>query len=156
MVSDQKINDQEDASKCDEYLAGWKRAQADYANLKRETEKEKQEFYKFANSELLQKFLPVVDGLDAAMASVPKTTDSDWLRGLKAVYSQIYTFLNEAGLEKIECLGELNPEIHEALNQEESEKKDGEIINVVQSGWKLNGKLIRPAKVTIAKSINHN
>lgn len=145
-------NAEELKTKCDEYLAGWKRAQADYANLKRETERDRIEFQKYAAEEILHKLLPTIDGIDAALSLLPESTDKDWAQGLRAVYSQLYSFLQDVGLEKIDCSNGLDPMVHEAVAQEKSDLPENQIVRVVQSGWMLRGKALRPSKVVIAKT----
>lgn len=139
-------------AQCEEYLSGWKRAQADYANLKRETEKDKIEFVKFANNDLLLRLLPAADSLEAAVSSLPESTDKDWARGLQAAYAQFTSFLRDAGLERIDCAGQMDPKIHEAVAQEESDLPAGEITQVVRAGWTLGGRVLRAARVIVAKS----
>lgn len=139
-----------DCAKCDEYLAGWKRAQADYANLKRDTEREKMEYAKFANERLLDSLLPAFDQFENALAVAPEGVDK-WLAGLKAVKSLWETTFRDIGLERIVTDGPFNPSLHEAVAEEEG-TEPGKIVRVAQSGWKLNGKVLRPAQVIVSKS----
>ncbi|MFA4954470.1 MAG: nucleotide exchange factor GrpE [Patescibacteria group bacterium] len=148
---------------CAEYLAGWKRAQADYANLKKEVEKEKTEFSKYANERLLETLLPAVDQFETALAFKPelaslpeeqKSKFENWYHGLSAVkYSWDKEFA-ALGLENIkpEPGHDFDPLLHEAVGQETAaDGEDGKISRVLQAGWRLNGKLLRPAKVIIVK-----
>lgn len=148
-------------AQCGEYLAGWKRAQADYANLKRETEKEKIEFSKFANERLLSNLLPAIDSFDTALAFVPDVTGlpddrrdriEKWIAGMRAVRQLWENAFREIGLENVPTSGAFDPLIHEAVGEERSETTpQGTVIRTVQSGWRLNGKLLRPAKVIVSK-----
>lgn len=147
--------------KCEEYLNGWRRAQADYANLKRDTERERQENIKYANERLLSELLPAVDQYDIALSFIPDTSTlpegdkkkwENWLLGIRAVRSLWETSFQTIGLERVSTEGTFDPLIHEAVGEEESsEKPSGSILRTAQSGWKLNGKLLRPAKVITVK-----
>ncbi|HWQ99736.1 MAG TPA: nucleotide exchange factor GrpE [Candidatus Methylomirabilis sp.] len=146
---------------CDEYLAGWKRAQADYANLMRETERSKQEFAKFATEQSLLKLLPAIDQFEVAMQFTPsldgvpdngRRTFETWITGLEAIRSLWTASAKELGLERISATGLLDPSIHEAVAEESHESVPaGHIVRATQNGWTLNGKLIRPAKVLVSK-----
>ena len=149
-------------AQCEEYLAGWKRAQADYANLKRETEKERIEISKFANERLLSSILPAIDQYELALSHEPdlkELTDEQaariktWIAGLKAVRALWETAFASIGLEQVKSDGAFDPSIHEAVGEEPSnEVPEGNVLRVNQSGWSLNGKVLRPAKVIIAKT----
>ena len=147
--------------KSDEYLAGWKRAQADYLNLKKESERERVEFAKYANARLLEELLPTLDQFSLAMRHVPdasKLADDErktwekWLIGLQAVQSLWEQAAKAQGLERITADGAFDPLLHEAVGEEAADGAEaGSILRVTQDGWKLHGKVIRPAKVIIAK-----
>ena len=146
---------------CDDYLAGWKRAQADYANLRKDTEREKAEFAKFANERLLSSLLPAIDQYEMALDFTPDLTDTsqegqkkliNWIAGLKAVRIGWESAFKDIGLEQVSTDGTFDPLMHEAVGEEEADgKSSGEIVRCMQSGWRLNGKLLRPAKVILAK-----
>jgi len=146
---------------CDEYLSGWKRAQADYANLQKETEKSRQQFAKFAAEDLLLRIAPIMDQYETALRYQPsldaipaadRPKFETWSTGLKAVKSLWDQAAKELGLEVISSDGELDPSCHEALAEEPHPSiPAGSIIKVVQNGWKLHGKLIRPATVIVSK-----
>ena len=142
-------------AKCDEYLAGWKRAQADYVNLQKNAEREKSEYFKFAHQGLLEELLPAIDQFDMAMDHAPNIPEiQNWMTGLKAVKGSWESVFKGIGLEKVATSGAFDPLIHEAVG-EEAGNEEGKIVRVVQSGWQLHGKLLRPAKVIIAKGDNH-
>lgn len=146
---------------CEEYLAGWKRAQADYANLARETERSKQEFAKFASEQTLLKLLPVIDQFETAMQFMPRTDTlpeadrasiATWHKGLEAIRTLWEQAAKDLGLERVAANGPLDPSVHEALTEESSQSiPSGHVVRAVQNGWTLNGRLIRPAKVIVSK-----
>jgi molecular chaperone GrpE len=148
----------------DEYLAGWKRAQADYLNLKKDTDREKQEFGKYANERLLEELLPAIEQFDLAISYAPdletlpeeeKKRIGNWLNGIRAVRSLWMNTFQSIGLEPVTTEGVFDPQMHEAVGEEVSEGIEaGSIVRTMQGGWKLNGKLLRPAKVIISSQTN--
>lgn len=164
MESPNELTLEEIKKQSEEYLAGWKRAQADYQNLKRETEKEKIEFAKYANEKLILDLLPVLDSLALALGIVSdlsklseeerKKAFPGLIEGLKATENLFVQSADRNGLKKIliEPGSPFDPQTQEAVL---SDKKDGIesdcVIRVVQDGWKLGDKVIRPAKVIISK-----
>ena len=150
-----------DCPKCADYLAGWKRAQADYQNLQRERERDRQELTKFANERLLRDLLPAFDQYQLVMRYIPSTeqlpeeakrTWEQWLVGTKAVHSLWKQAAEQAGLEIIPTDGVFDPQWHEAVAEEPSDQPEGSIIRVLTPGWKLHGRVLRAARVVIAKS----
>lgn len=159
--SEPNINQPSTEDLCAQYLAGWKRAQADYVNLKKETDREKAEFSKYANERLLSSLLPAIDQFEMALAFTPDVSSltddmrkkmENWFVGIKAVRAGWETAFKDIGLDQVQTNGAFDPQIHEAVGEEEdTERSSGEIIRTTQSGWRLNGKLLRPAKVILAK-----
>jgi len=135
--------------KAEEYLARWQRAQADFINYKRRIEQERQEFCSFANANLIQALLPVLDDLDRALAAVPPDLDSnDWVEGVKAVARKFRASLEAQGVKPIMTLGmPFDPNVHEAMRQDKG--PEGVVIAEYQKGYTLNGKLLRPARVVV-------
>jgi len=133
-------------SKAREYLDGWQRAQADFANLRRRDEEAKMEFLKFANQGLIEELIHVMDSDNIAIASGHKE--------LEPVYKQFISVLKSKGLEELEPKGEtFNPSFHEAIGMEkvESAEADHKVIQVVQKGYRLGERVVRPAKVKIGE-----
>ncbi|MCK4650310.1 nucleotide exchange factor GrpE [Candidatus Pacearchaeota archaeon] len=137
----------EKTNKETEYLEQMQRLQAEFENFRKRTEREKQENLKNANEELITKLLEVLDSFELAL----KHTDN---KGIKMIYSELYTILQKEGLEPIKTEGKFDPRIHEALIQEEGEE-DGKITEELQKGYKLNDKLIRASKVKITKTMEN-
>lgn len=131
-------------AKAKEHLDGWQRAQADFVNLRRRDEESKTEFVKFVNLGLVQELIPVLDSFNAGL--------SQGLEDLRPPYSQLLSVLRSAGLEELDPLGaEFSPHEHEAIATTPTEKAedDHKVLEVLQKGYKLNGKLVRPAKVKV-------
>src|SRR4030043_332795 len=105
--------------KAREHLSNWQRAQADFINYKRRIEQERQEFCSFANANLIQALLPVLDDLDRALAAVPPDlAGHDWVEGVRAVARKFRTSLEAQGVKPIMTLGlPFDPNVHEAMRQ---------------------------------------
>ena len=124
------------------------RALADYQNLLKQSAREKTEFVKFALEDFLHELLPVYDHLKLSLKSLkPEEEKSPWVEGVRHVLKQFKTALENRGVEEIKTEGE-------KFNHEEMEALDGEgeiVEKEVMSGYKLNGKVIRIAKVIVKK-----
>lgn len=150
MKSIEKIKELE--SKVAELTAGWQRAQADFVNFRKQSAEERAKISKNANSELIYELLPVLDNFQLAAKHVPENLESDnWVQGVRQIERQLESSLFSAGLTKIESIGqEFDPMIHEAVEQVESEKPNGEITDEISSGYKYNDEVLRPAKVKVS------
>ena len=130
--------------KAREYLDGWQRAQADFVNLRKRDEEAKVEFLKFANTDLVSQFIPVLDSFELSLPHGNKE--------LEVIYKQFLSILKSNGLEEINPLREtFDPRNHESIGtvKIDNETDDHKILEVVQKGYILFGKIIRPAKVKI-------
>ena len=143
---------QEALKQRDEYLAGWQRARADFMNHKKEERERMQEFIKFAEEELLAELLPVIDNLELALSQV-QGKDDTLSKGFLQIAMQLKHFLKDHQVEELKAEGEkFNPEFHEAAEEVEKEGTEpGTVVEVLQKGYTLHKKLIRPVKVRIAK-----
>jgi len=130
------------------YLDGWQRTQADFANFRRRNEEQLVEWSKTLGEGLIKDILPVLDSLDAAIATNPKD------QGLLTLRNQLQTVLKKHGLEEIKAVNEkFNPQHHEVVECEEGGNEHGGeiVLREIQKGYILNGKLIRAAKVKVKK-----
>lgn len=142
------------AAKSDEYFDRLLRLQADFDNYKKRLEKEKIEFIKFANEEIIAEILKILDDFERAVEAGKIKHDFDVLyKGIEMIYKDLRDFLKEKGLKEIEAKGKLfNPNEHEAMMQEETDDHpEDHIIEEFQKGYTLNGRVIRPSKVKVAK-----
>lgn len=144
-----KLN--EESKKVTEYLDHMQRLQAEFDNYRKQMEQEKQLIIKQANQELIQKILTILDSFEMAFRT--QKNDDDFTKGMKMIYSEIYTTLEKEGLKKIECLGKkFDANFHEVMLQEESNKEEDIILEELQKGYMLNDRVIRFSKVKISKS----
>ncbi len=137
-----------------EYLDGWQRARAEFANYKKRNEQERQELFKLANTTLITKLLPIFDDFERAFQTLPSNLLSlTWIDGVALIYRRLQAILEAEGLTLIETEGQsFDPLLHEAVTYEESEEHDeGQIIGEVQRGYKLGDRVLRPALVRVAK-----
>ncbi len=135
---------------CDEYLEGWKRAKADFINYQKEEVKRFEAIIKFANEELIKDLVPVLDSFDLSLTVFEAQGLVE--KGMYLVRSQLEDILKKRGLEKIKVIGEkFDPAFHEAIAEVEVKAEPGTVIEEIEKGYKLNGKVIRPARVKIAK-----
>jgi len=147
----------DELSKCekerDEYLDGWKRAKADLINYKKDEAKRFEAVIKFSNEGLILNLVNVLDSFDLALVALENKADSKKEKGLYLIRQQLEDILKQNGLERIIIsVGQLfDPSLQEAVAEIESDKQSGTIIEEVERGYLLNGKLIRPARVKVAK-----
>lgn len=138
----------------DEYLAGWQRSRADFLNYKKEAMERISEILEYGKEEFILKILPVLDSFDRAIKEVQsmKSKEKELVKGFLQIKEQLKNFLQNQGLKEIECEGKkFNPNFHEVIEEVESSKESGTIIEEVEKGYKLHGKVIRPARVKITK-----
>lgn len=137
------------------YLDGWQRAQADAVNYKKDEGKRLEDLGRFITQSLLQDMLPVLDSFDLALRSFNVTgmKGSQQEQGVLMIRSQLTDVFKKRGVAQIEVApGEqFNPEKHESIGEIESDKPAGTIAEEVQKGYTLAGRVVRPARVRLAK-----
>ena len=123
------------------------RSQAELQNAKMRMEREAAEIRKFAAEAVLLKFLPTIDNLQRALKSLPESLATDaWVKGIVALEQEFLKQVGALGLKRFESLGqEVDAERHEVLMQ--ATGKAGTVVEVLEDGYELHGKVIRPAKV---------
>jgi molecular chaperone GrpE len=125
----------------------WRRALADLENYKKRSAKEREEFIKYCLEDLVLELLPVLDNFEMAVEHVPeKDKDENWMTGILHIRNQLENVLKDKGVEKIQVNrgDKLNEEIHNIVS---GENKKGKVKRVLKSGYRLNGKIIRPASI---------
>lgn len=131
-----------------------KRAVADYHNLEKRISEGRSELTNWATTELISKLLPVLDHLekvvDGGRSILSEQSESkDWFKGVEMAVKELKQVLQAEGLEEIMAGVDFNPALHEAVDTREGE--NGKILEVVQKGFTLNGKIVRPARVVVGK-----
>jgi molecular chaperone GrpE len=131
------------------YMDNWRRAEADFENYKKRVELDRAESARFASTAVILNILPVLDDLDRAFKSLPeKLAHLTWTDGIRLIHRKLQATLEAQGVTEIKTTGEnFDPSVHEAVGQTTGE--DGKIIEEAQRGYKLHGRVIRPAFVIV-------
>lgn len=137
-----------------EYLDGWQRMRADFANARKDEEARRGELIKFASEGLVEELLPVLDSFTSAFANKEawEKVDVNWRKGVEYIYVQLYSVLESRGLSPIGALDEkLDPRIHIVVQEvpTTNESQADTIAEVVQKGYRFHSKVIRPASVKV-------
>ncbi|GAB4542353.1 MAG: hypothetical protein Kow0063_34250 [Anaerolineae bacterium] len=142
-------------AQADEYLDGWQRARAEFANYKKRVEAEREELRRTSTEALLLKILPIVDDFERAFQTLPEElAEAAWVDGIRMVFRKLQTLLESQEVTPIEAAGQpFDPQWHEAILQEEtSEHPDGYVIEEMQRGYRLGERVLRPAVVKVASN----
>ena len=144
-AADAEANSEEDEAVNTKYL----RLMADFQNFKRRVEKEKSDIYAYANEKLVSQLLDVIDNFERAL--LHEEADDSYVEGMKMIFKQLTGVLEKAGLEEINALGEdFDPNFHNAVMTEDNDDYDsGKVTEVMQKGYLLNKKVIRPSMVKV-------
>ena len=137
-----------------EYLDGWQRARAEFANYRRRQEQQRQQMQVAAKASVLVQLLPVMDDLKRALEAVPEESEENpWLSGVEQVQRKWQAALERVGLSvlPVEAGDAFDPNVHEALTHEPcAEVEAGKIIQVVQPGYEVDDTVLRPALVRVS------
>ncbi len=160
-MSDDTLQQNEDATpdltqlqkERDEYLAGWKRALADFSNREKELAEEKRAMAAYASRDVILEMLPVLDNLKTALTHLPADQiESEWVKGVGYVVKQFEGVLNNYGVRTFVSVGQtFDPARHEAVGEEKGDGEPGTILKEVAAGYMQNDAVIRPAKVIVKK-----
>ena len=144
-----QLADAEDKLK--ETVDGWQRSMADFQNYKRRVERDNEMVKSSMKGDLIKKVLPVLDDLERALQNRPK--DDAWAGGIELVVRKFQNILDAEGVKRIDAKGAaFDPAFHEAISHEPSDEvESGHVINVVQNGYILGERVIRPALVRVAQ-----
>ena len=140
-------------AKAAEYLDGWQRARAEFANARKRAERQRTEAYSSAAADFGKRLLPVVDDLGRALESVPpEISENSWFEGLDLVNRKVRSILESMDVKPIEALGQpFDPNFHEALALREAEGvESGLVIEELQTGYSRGEKVIRPSLVHVS------
>ena len=142
---------EEAQAKAAEYKDGWMRSQAEFVNYKNRMQRDNELIYASMKGDIIKKVLPPLDDLERAMQNRPD--DDAWANGIELIARKLQNLLAAEGLKRIEAEGaEFNPTFHEAISHEPAEGvASGHVIAVVQNGYMLGERVIRPALVRVAQ-----
>ena len=133
--------------------AKYLRLMAEFQNYKKRVAKEKADIHSYANEKIVTELLEVLDNFERALAAANSTDVEGYAQGMKLIFDQLLGVLTKSGLVEVKALGEeFDPNMHNAVMTTDSEEYDSnKVCSVLQKGYTLNGKVIRPSMVTVAK-----
>jgi molecular chaperone GrpE len=135
----------------DELVDTAQRVQAEFDNFRRRTARERTELFTLANERLVKELLPVLDDLTRALGAAEKHEEATLEEGVRLVHRQLAQILEKEGLAEIETEGVFDPHVHEALLSQPSAAESGSVIEVLQKGYRLGDRVLRPARVIVAE-----
>lgn len=141
-------------SKANEYLEGWQRARAEFANYKKRVERDQSLAYQNAAGSILKRYLEVIDDMERALKNRPQSGEGvAWSEGVELIYRKLLNLLDSEGVKPMQTAGQVfDPTQHEAITLEDNpDYESGQIIEVVQQGYLLGERVLRPALVRVAK-----
>ncbi len=144
----------ESQAKAQEYLDGWQRARADFANYKKRVEREQAQAHQNAAASIFKRTLDALDDLDRALKNKPQGDEAAaWAAGIELVYRKFFAILEAEGVTLMQAEGEyFDPNLHEAISMEENPQfESGQIIEVIKNGYLLGDRVLRPATVRVAR-----
>jgi len=138
----------------EEYLTGWQRAKADYINLQKEMEQVRANTSLVTKEKMVEGLLPAIDSFDMAMSNKEawEKVDQGWRTGVEYIYQQIISGLADVGVQIIDKVGvPFDPSLHQSIESvsTDDQSKDHTIEKVIQAGYKIGDRVIRPARVNI-------
>jgi molecular chaperone GrpE len=144
----------ETRAKSEEHLYNWQRSAADFSNYKRRTDEERSASTRFGNALLIGKLLAVLDDFDRALENVPADAHDAWIEGVQLVERKLRGVLESEGVTPIDAIGQpFDPNLHEAVAHEQTtDLADNSVIGVVQRGYMLHDRVLRPSLVRVANN----
>jgi molecular chaperone GrpE len=134
----------------DEYLNDLKRVAAEFENYRKRAARDQESLVARAHERLVKELLPVLDDLERALAAAEEHQEAKLEEGVRLVHRELAAVLQREGLAEIETNGHFDPHVHEALLSLPSDAEEGSVIEVVQKGYKLGDRVVRPARVVVA------
>ena len=139
----------------DEQQDGWLRTRADFENYKKRVQRDAARTYQDSLASAIKTFLVIADDLERALKDKPEVPESaGWVEGIELIYQKLLTQIKNQGVEQMDVKpgDEFDPNIHEAITQEEHpDYTEGQIIDIVQTGYSISDRIIRPAMVRVAR-----
>jgi molecular chaperone GrpE len=134
----------------DEYLDALQRLKAEFDNYRKRTARDQEQLVALAHERLVKELLPVLDDLERALAAAEVHEEAQLEEGVRLVHRSLVDALRKEGLAEIETDGRFDPNVHEALlSQPDEEKESGAILDVMQKGYRIGDKVVRPARVIV-------
>jgi molecular chaperone GrpE len=129
-----------------------KRVAADFDNFRKRAARERADLVSLANERLVKELLPILDDLERTLVAASDHEEAKLVEGVELVHRSLAQLLEREGLKEIATEGQFDPHVHEALLSQPSEQDEGAVIDVLQKGYKLGDRVLRPARVVVAAS----
>ena len=139
------------AAERDEYLALAQRVQADFENYRKRAVRDQARLVAHAHERLVRELLPILDDLERALGAAAQHEEARVIEGVKLVEQSLRSALAKEGLVEISTEGPFDPHVHEALLTQPSEAESGSVLEVVQRGYRLGDRVVRPARVIVSE-----
>jgi len=134
----------------DEHLNDLKRVAAEFENYRKRVARDQESLVARAHERLVKELLPVLDDLERALAAAEEHEEAKLEEGVRLVHRELAAALQREGLAEIDTDGQFDPHVHEALLSQPSDAEEGSVIEVVQKGYTLGDRVVRPARVVVA------
>jgi len=141
------------AAERDEAIDRWKRTAADFDNFRKRALRERQELVTLANERLVKDLLPILDDLERALEAAAQHQEAQLEEGVRLTHRALAGLLEQNGVQEIDTSSRFDPHVHEALLTQPSEAEEGSVIDVVQKGYTLGDRVVRPARVVVAAAL---
>jgi len=135
----------------DEYLNDLKRVAADFENYRTRVARDQEGLVARAHERLVKELLPVLDDLERALEAAAQHEEAKLEEGVQLVHRELVEALVREGLVEVETDGQFDPHVHEALLSQPSEQEEGSVMEVLQKGYRLGDRVLRPARVVVSQ-----
>ena len=135
----------------DEYLNDLKRVAADFENYRKRVARDQEGLVARAHERLVKELLPVLDDLERALEAAAQHEEAKLEEGVRLVHRELVEALSREGLVEVETDGQFDPHVHEALLSQPSEQEEGSVMEVLQKGYRLGDRVLRPARVVVSQ-----
>jgi molecular chaperone GrpE len=156
-VSEEQVEQQEETEQVEEQQPEPEpqddrllRLAADFENYKKRAARERTEYIALANERLIAELIPILDDLERALAAAEQHEEAQLEEGVELVHRSLAALLARHGVTPIATEGKFDPHVHEALLSQPSESEEGSVLDVVEKGYKLGERVVRPARVVVA------
>jgi molecular chaperone GrpE len=137
-------------AKAEEHLNDLKRLAAEFENYRKRAARDQQSLVARAHERLVKELLPVLDDLERALVAADEHEEAKLEEGVKLVHRSLEEVLRKEGLQEVSTDGKFDPHVHEALLSQPSDEEEGAVIEVLQKGYRLGDRVLRPARVVVA------
>ena len=134
----------------DEYLDRLQRLKAEFDNYRKRAARDQESLVAHAHERLVKELLPVLDDLERALVAASTHQEGELEEGVRLVYRELVAALAKEGLVEISADGRFDPHVHEALLTQPSDAEEGTVIEVIQKGYRLGNRVLRPARVVVS------